>query len=165
MQVRSLDVKKNIFWSQYDNEELLGPEVLYFSAIGVFIYLANDTRSNIAFPINLLAKYNSPTKRDWNRLKHIPYYLKWTFDMDFFYSNKLNFNSICYANTQVIYLTHVRVDLKGKMFTYREIVISWPSMKQTITAVSSNHVKVLTIHDASQECVVKINDSTHMWTM
>ena len=54
------------------NEELLGPKVPYLNAIAALIYLANCTRPNIPFSINLLAivhvnllaRYNStPTQR------------------------------------------------------------------------------------------------------
>ena len=58
MVVRSLDVKKDAFRPCEKVEELLGPEVPYFSAIGAFMYLATCARPNIAFPVNLLAKYS-----------------------------------------------------------------------------------------------------------
>ena len=54
------------------NEELLGPEVPYLNVIGALIYLANCTRPNIFFSVNLLAivhvnlltRYSSaPTQR------------------------------------------------------------------------------------------------------
>ena len=76
MQVRSLDVKIYIFRPRDDNKELLGPEVPYLSAIGAPMYLANNTRSNIVFLVNLLARYSSsPTKRHRNGIKHILRYL------------------------------------------------------------------------------------------
>ena len=76
MVVRSLDVKKDIFRPREDNEELLGPEVPYFSAIGALMYLANNTRPDITFSVNLLARYSSsPTKRHWNGVKHVLRYL------------------------------------------------------------------------------------------
>ena len=63
MVVRSLEVNKDSFRPK-KNEELLGLEVPYLSAIGALMYLANCTRPNIAFSINLLAIYSSiPTKR------------------------------------------------------------------------------------------------------
>ena len=41
------------------DEKLLGPKVPYLSAIGAFMYLANCTRPDIAFSVNLLARYSS----------------------------------------------------------------------------------------------------------
>ncbi|KAK4388340.1 hypothetical protein Sango_2440600 [Sesamum angolense] len=76
MIVRSLDVKKDPFRPQESDEELLGPEVPYF-AIGALVYLANHTRSDITFAVNLLARYSSaPTRRHWNGIKHILRYLR-----------------------------------------------------------------------------------------
>ena len=43
MVVRSLDVKNDIFRPREDNEELLGHEVQYLSAIGALMYLSNNT--------------------------------------------------------------------------------------------------------------------------
>lgn len=47
------------FNSKDDNEELLGLKVPYLNAISALIYLANCTRPNITFSINLLARYSS----------------------------------------------------------------------------------------------------------
>ena len=55
---------KDLFRPKEENEELLSPEVLYLSTIGALIYLANYTRLDIAFSVNLLARYSSAsTKR------------------------------------------------------------------------------------------------------
>ena len=59
MVVRSLEVNKDPFRPKEENEELFGLEVPYLSAIGALIYLANCTRLDIAFSINLLARYSS----------------------------------------------------------------------------------------------------------
>ena len=58
MVVRSLDVRKDHFCPQEDNEELIGPIVSYLSAIGSLVYLANTTQSDIAFSVNILAKFS-----------------------------------------------------------------------------------------------------------
>ena len=39
------------------DEEILGPETPYLSVITVLMHLANYKRSNIAFAVNLLARY------------------------------------------------------------------------------------------------------------
>ena len=72
MVVRSLEVSKDPFRPQEENEEPLGPEVPYLSAIGALMYLDNATSPNIAFSVNLLARYSSfPTQSHLNRVKHI----------------------------------------------------------------------------------------------
>ena len=64
MIVRSLDVKNDLFRPCEKGEELLGPEVPYLSVIGALMYLATCTRPDIAFSVNLLARYSSaPTRR------------------------------------------------------------------------------------------------------
>ena len=89
MVVRSLDVKNDSFRPCEKDEELLGPEVPYLSAIGALMYLVNCTRPNIAFSVNLLARYNSaPTRRHWNGIKHILRYLCGTTSMGLFYSRE-----------------------------------------------------------------------------
>ena len=87
MVVRSLEVDKDPFRPKEENEKLPGPEVPYLSAIGALMYLANCTRPDIAFSVNLLARYSSaPTLRHWNRVKHLLRYLRGTSDIGLFYS-------------------------------------------------------------------------------
>ena len=86
MIIRSLDVKKNPFRPREDNEEVLGPEVPYLSAIGALMYLPNCTCPDIAFAVNLLARYSSePTKRHWKGIKHVFRYLRGTTDIGLLY--------------------------------------------------------------------------------
>ena len=64
MVVCPLDVKNVSFRPCERGEELLGPEIPYLSVIGTLMYLANCIRPDIAFSINLLARYSSaPTQR------------------------------------------------------------------------------------------------------
>ena len=77
MVVRSLDKDKDPFRPKGENEELLGPEVPYLSAIGALMYLANCTRPDIAFAVNLLARYSAaPTRRHWVGVQTILRYLR-----------------------------------------------------------------------------------------
>ena len=71
MIVRSLDVKRASFRSQEGNEEIIGPEVPYLSVVGALMYLANNTRPDIAFLVSVLVRYSSsPTRRHWNGIMH-----------------------------------------------------------------------------------------------
>ncbi|KAJ0462625.1 putative RNA-directed DNA polymerase [Helianthus annuus] len=59
MVVRPLDPQKDPYCPQEEGEEVLGPEVPYLSAIGALMYLANNTRPDIAFSVCVLARYSS----------------------------------------------------------------------------------------------------------
>ena len=63
MVVRPLDINKDPFRPHENNEKLLGNEVPYLSDIGVLIYLANNIQPDIAFSINLLARFSSSLSR------------------------------------------------------------------------------------------------------
>jgi hypothetical protein len=64
MVVRSLDVKKDPYRPRKNNEKVFGSEVPYLSAIGALMYLNNNTRLDIIFSVNVLARYSSdPIRR------------------------------------------------------------------------------------------------------
>ena len=154
MIVRSLEVNKDPFRPPEENEELLGPEVPYLSAIGALMYLANATRPDIAFSVNFLARYSSsPTRRHWNGVKHILRYLKGTIDLGLFYTNKGCVDLVGYADVGYLSDPHKARSQMGYLFTYGGTAISWRSTKQSIVATSSNHAEIIAIHEASRECV------------
>jgi hypothetical protein len=66
--------------------DLKGSEVPYLSAIRALIYVANCTRPDIAFAVNLLARHSTaPTKCQWPGVKDIFRYHQGTqdqFDQD-----------------------------------------------------------------------------------
>ncbi|WKA03494.1 hypothetical protein VitviT2T_021601 [Vitis vinifera] len=104
MVVRSLDVKNDSFRPcKKKDEELLGLEVPYLSAIGALIYLVNYIRPNIAFSVNLLAIYSSaPTRRHWNGIKHILRYLCGITSMGLFYSRESKQQLLGYADAEYL---------------------------------------------------------------
>jgi hypothetical protein len=72
MVVRSLDLEKDVFRPQEKGEEILGSKFPYLSLIGAIMYLANSTRPDIAFAVNLLARHSAaPTRRHWTGGKQI----------------------------------------------------------------------------------------------
>ena len=88
MIVRSLDVENDPFRPrEEEEEEILGPHVPYLSAVGALMYLANSTRPDIAFAVNMLVRHSAaPTKRHWVGVKIIFRYLNGTIDLGLFYS-------------------------------------------------------------------------------
>lgn len=76
MVVSLLALKKDMVKPREENEEILGPKVPYLIVIGALMYLAQNTRLDNSFAVNLLARYSSsPTKRHWNGVKHVFRYL------------------------------------------------------------------------------------------
>ena len=154
MVVRSLDVKNDPFRPCEKGEELLGPEEPYLSAIGALMYLANCTRPDIAFSVNLLARYSSSaTRRHWKGIQHILRYLSGTTDMGLFYSNKSKEKLLGYADAGYLSDPHKARSQTGYVFNYNGTAISWRSVKQTMVATSSNHSEIIAIHEASRECI------------
>ena len=72
MIVSSLEVKKDPFHLKEDNEKLLGLEVSYYNVIGTLMNLANYTRLDIPFFVNLLTRYSfAPTQIHSNKVNHV----------------------------------------------------------------------------------------------
>jgi hypothetical protein len=137
-------MKEKIFWDQ----------VPYLSAIGALMYLANCTRPDIAFAVNLLARHSAaPTKRHWTGVKCILRYLNGTRDLGLFYKRGPNSNIIGYTNAG--YLSDPLNDRSqtGFMFLHNETTISWKSSKQTLMTTSTNHSEIVVLYEASRECV------------
>jgi Reverse transcriptase (RNA-dependent DNA polymerase) len=153
MVVRSLDVKKDSYRPR-DNEKALGPEVPYLSTIRALMYLANNTRLDIAFSVNVLARYSSdPTRRHWNEIKHVLRYFCGTRDMRLFYRKNINSKLVGYADAGYLSDPHKARSQSGYVFIYGGTAISWRSTKQTLTTTSSNHAELIILYDAGRECV------------
>ena len=153
MVVRTLDVQKDPFRPPDEGETILGPETPYLSAIGTLMYLANNTRPDIAFAVNLLARYSStPTRRHWKGVKDVLRYLRGTTDLGLFYPQEPVSNLTGFADAGYLSDPHKGRSQTGYLFSYNGTAISWRSAKQTLTATSSNHAEILALHEASREC-------------
>ncbi|KAG7568080.1 GAG-pre-integrase domain [Arabidopsis thaliana x Arabidopsis arenosa] len=154
MVVRSLGLDSDPLGPKKDDEEILGPEKPYLSAVGALMYLASHTRPDICFAVNLLARFSSyPTQRHWNSIKHLLRYLQGTKDLGLFYTNHNKDGLVGFADAGYLSDPHTAKSQTGYVFTHGGTAISWRSMKQTITTTSSNHAELLAIHEASRECV------------
>jgi hypothetical protein len=78
MIVHALEKDKDLFRpKETRGGEVLGVEYSYISVIGAFMYLANNTRPDIAFA--------APTMHHWNNIKNILRYLNGTIDLGLFF--------------------------------------------------------------------------------
>ena len=96
---RSLDLEKDPFRPWEEGEEVLGSEYPYLSLIGALMYLANSTRPDIAFAVNLLARHSAaPTKRHWVGGKQILRYLNGTKDLGLFFQKNQDSSLVGYTD-------------------------------------------------------------------
>jgi hypothetical protein len=73
MVVWPLDLKNDGFQPFNEGEKCLRTETAYLVAICALINLANCTRHDVPFGINLLIGFSAkPTKRHWNGVKSYP---------------------------------------------------------------------------------------------
>jgi hypothetical protein len=154
MTVRSIDIEKNPFRPPDEGEEILGSQVPYLSAIGALMYLANSTRPDIAFAVNLLARHSAkPTKRHWEGVKTVLRYLNGTRNLGLFY--RRNQDPILLGYTDAGYLSdpHNGRSQTGFVFIQVGTTISWKSSKQTLVSTSTNHSEIIALYEASRECV------------
>ncbi|XP_047256209.1 secreted RxLR effector protein 161-like [Capsicum annuum] len=164
--VRSLDINKDLFRPQENDEKLLGDETPYLSAIGALMYFANNIRPDIYFAISLLARFSSSlTKRYWNGVKHILRYLSGTIDLELFYSNESKLEMIGYEDAEYLSNPHKARSQMGYLFMYDGATISWHSMKKTLAATSSNHAEIIVIHEMSRERVWLRSMTQHIQKM
>jgi hypothetical protein len=76
MIVRALEKDSDPFRLCQEEEEVLGSEYPYLSAIGALMYPSNNTRPDISFAVNLLARFSDvPTIHHWNGVKDVLRYL------------------------------------------------------------------------------------------
>ena len=125
MVVRSLDINKDPFQPQEKDEEILGNETPYLSAIGALMYLANNTQLDICSAVILLARFSSiPTKRHWKDVKHTFKYLQGTIDTRLLYSNASKSELIGYTDVGYLSDPHKVRSQTGYLFTYGGTTIS-----------------------------------------
>jgi hypothetical protein len=89
------------------------------------MYLANNTRPDIVFSVNVLARYSSdPTRRHWNKIKHVLHYLCETRDMGLFYRKDTKSKLIGYADAGYLSDPHKSRSQSLYVFTYDGTAIS-----------------------------------------
>ena len=130
MLFHSLDVKNDPFSPCGKGEKLLGPKVPYLSVIGALMYLANCTRLDIDFFVNLLDRHNStPTQRHWNGIKHMLRYLQGTIDMSLFDSKESKKQLLSYVDEGYLSDPYKARSQTRYVFYCNGIAISWKSFK------------------------------------
>lgn len=153
--VRQLDLKEDVFLPAEEGEKILDSYNPYFSAIGALMYLSNQTRPDIAFSVNLLARFSQkPTMRHWKGIQQIFRYLKDTVDMGLFYDNNSKDEGLVgYADAGYLSDPTNCKSQNGYVFLLKGTAISWRLQKQTLVATSTNNSEIIALYEATRECV------------
>jgi hypothetical protein len=153
MIVCALEKEIDPFRPKQEGEEVSGVEYPYLSVIGALMYLANNTRFDIAFTVNYITRHSAtPAMRHWNGIKNILRYLNGTIDRGLFFQRNQESNLIGYADAGYLSDLQNARSQTGFMFLHEGTVISWKSMKQTLIATSMNHSEIIILYEASREC-------------
>nr|GEY37544.1 retrovirus-related Pol polyprotein from transposon TNT 1-94 [Tanacetum cinerariifolium] len=83
-------------------------------------------------------------------------------DMGLYYTIPSERNLVSFADAGYMSYPHTGRSQTGYVFTNSNTPISWRSVKQTMSATSSNHAKILAIHEASRKCVWLRNVIQHI---
>jgi hypothetical protein len=147
-----LEKDTDSFKLKQEGEEVLGAEYPYLSAIGALIYLANNTRPDIAFVVNYLARHSAaPTMRHWNDIKNILRYLNGTIDLDLFFWRNQESDLIGYVDAGYLSDPQNGRSQTGFVFLHRGTTISWKYAKQNLITMSTNHSEIITLYETSRE--------------
>ncbi|XP_069148229.1 secreted RxLR effector protein 161-like [Solanum lycopersicum] len=143
----AIQAELSTFVPQEKDEDLLGDETPYLSAVGRLMYLANKTRPDICFAVRLVAR-SSSSQQEYIEMVLNTYFDIYggTMDMGLFYSNESKSKLIGYADAEYLSDHHKARSQIGYLFTCEDTAISWRSMKQTLLSTSSNHGEIIVIH-------------------
>ena len=116
--------------------------------VGALMYLANCTRSDISFTINLVARYShDPTRQHWIGIQQIFQYLRGTKDIGLFFTNDSMQGQLTgYSDVGFLSDPHIGRPQTGYVFLVGGTTIYWRSPKQTLATTSSNRVEILVLH-------------------
>lgn len=142
-------------YGKSQHEVLLETNADYQKLIGSLIYIAINTRPDIAAAICILSqKIAKPSKEDWNQLKKVLKYLKGTSSYNLSLANNedkqdlFGFADANYAEDRVD-----RKSNSGYVFKLNGGTISWSCRKQQTVSLSSAEAELIALCEAAREAL------------
>lgn len=138
---------------QGEDNDILPTNEMYQKWIGSLLYIALNTRPDIAVGVNLLSqKVSKPTNNDWTELKRVIKYLKGTAKYKLAMAIHTSDHELSgYADANWAESTINRRSNSGYLFKLNGGVISWSSRKQKCVALSSTEAELIALTEASKE--------------
>ncbi|KAG5883319.1 hypothetical protein JTB14_015275 [Gonioctena quinquepunctata] len=136
-----------------ENEAVLKNNNQYRKGIGSLLYLAVNTRPDIAASISILSRnIVNPTQNDWNELKRVMRYLKTTKNMKLILGTNGVIKKIeMYADADWAEDNRDRKSTSGFIIKIFGSPISRSSRKQSTVSLSSSEAEYISLIEACQE--------------
>lgn len=131
-----------------DNLEMA--DIPYRKAIGQLLYLATNTRPDIAAAVGLLSRQVShPQPHHWTAVKRVLRYLKGTTNLGLYMTP--TGNPVLYASSDADWGSEAdRISISGYLMTLGNVLITWGSKKQTAVSLSSTESEYYALSLACQ---------------
>ncbi len=135
-------------------EEKFQDNEKYRSLIGSLLYLAVNSRPDIAASVSILSQKNSdPLQADWIEAKRILRYLKFTFDYCLKLGGDRDQDLVAYSDANWASDTSDRRSTSGGLFQFGGSTINWFSRKQSCVTLSSTEAEYYALADTILEVV------------
>lgn len=145
-------IEVGLKFNEDTEEEML--DCPYQQAIGALLYVAQSTRPDISFAVNMLSRYNKEPKQvHWTAVKRIFRYLQGTKNMKLIYTKDGNENITGFCDADWASDVRDRKSCTGYIFLLQGGAISWRSQKQQTVALSTAEAEYMAMSSASQEAL------------
>lgn len=116
------------------------------------MYLAQCTRPDILFAVNLLSRFNTnPGPKHWEAVKHVFRYLKGTSKVTLQYTMTGDSKLIGYSDADWASDFDDRRSTSGYVFIMQEGAVSWSCKRQTTVFLSTCEAEYMALSAAVQE--------------
>ncbi|MCO5576798.1 hypothetical protein L7F22_030618 [Adiantum nelumboides] len=128
-------------------------KIPYASACGSLMYAMVATRPNIAHAVGVVSKFMSnPGKKHWDVVKSILRYLSGTTDRQLCYGGgELSIKG--YVDSDYASCVDSRKSTTGWIYTFAGSAISWRSVLQDCTSISTIEAEYVALSEACKEAI------------
>lgn len=126
----------------------------YQQAVGALLFIAQATRPDIAHAVNVASRFNqNHTQVEWQFVKRIMRYLKFTQNKRLSFVHSSNRNLIAYSDSDYASDKDDRKSTTGYIVLMAGAAINWRSTKQKIITLSSTEAEFMALTSTMQEVI------------
>lgn len=157
--ISSLPIAKGVVYSktqcpveEKDKKEM--ERIPYRNLIGSLAFLANRTRPDISYALNIFSQFQSnPGISHWMGLLKLLGYVKYTKDLQLNLSKITDLNLITYTDADFANNKDDRTSMGGMIVLIDKVPITWRSSKQKLVCLSSMESEFVALTEASKELI------------